>query len=330
MALPPFFLRRRTFVGLMSLTNLGGWRTGSAQVGSGGTGITQNIGNADVVVGVVTLRRAGQPPLTIEQGAKVLQGDQIETVSNSEVHVRFSDGGYLALRPNSTVRISQYVVAGDVTDSAAIELIRGALRSVTGWIGKLDASRYSITANTTTIGVRGTDHEVVLVLPEDAAAGMEAGVHDRVNEGATVLSNRGGVVNIPSGTAAYSPNSGAAPVLHPVVPAFFGRLRTQQDSALENHARNVRQRIEEGLRERGKLRPDERFEQYRQRLQPLGQRRADINSPTSTPGVQPSQRAGESNARQIARQNSREQREERIRQRQERVAQQRAGKRPNQ
>ncbi len=330
MASPPIFLRRRTLVGLVPLLILGAWRTGSAQVGSGGTGITQNIGSADLVVGIVTLRRAGQLPSTIAEGAKVLQGDQIETASNSEVHVRFSDGGYLALRPNSAARISQYVVAGDVTDSAAIDLIRGALRSVTGWIGKLDASRYSITANTTTIGVRGTDHEVVLVPPEDATVGVEAGVHNRVNEGATVLRNSSGVVNIPSGTAAYAPSSGNAPVLHPVVPAFFSRLRTQQDSALENHARNVRQRIEEGLRERGKLRPNERFEQYRQRLQPLRQRRADINSPTNTPGVRPSQRAAESNDRQAARQSLRAQREERIRQRQERMAQQRVGKRLNQ
>ncbi len=326
----PLVIRRRLLAGLALTASFGWWRNASAQVGSGGTGITQNIGSADLVVGTVTLRRAGQLASPIAQGTRLLQGDQLETTVGSEVHVVFGDGGYLAVRPNSIVRISQYVVTGEVTDTAAIDLIRGALRSVTGWIGKLDASRYSITANTATIGVRGTDHEVALVPPEEASASLEAGVHNRVNEGATALSNSNGVVNVNSGTAAYSPSSGAVPVRHPVVPAFFDRLRTAQDRAVENHARNIRQRMEEGLRERGKLRPNERFEQFRQRQLPLRQRRADVNQPTNPPGSQPSQGAGVPSDRQAARQALREQREERIRQRQERKPQHRDGKRPTQ
>ena len=139
----PLFLRRRLLAGLVSLAPLCWWRNVSAQVGSGGTGITQNIGSADLVIGNVTLRRAGQPPSSIAQGAQLLQGDQIETVGSSEIHVTFGDGGYLAVRPNSTVRIAQYVVTGESTDSATIDLVRGALRSVTGWIGKLDVMRYT-------------------------------------------------------------------------------------------------------------------------------------------------------------------------------------------
>lgn len=263
------FIRRRVLTGLMSLTTAMWWRSGFAQVGSGGSGITQTIGSADLVIGNVTLRRSGQTASTLVQGTKMLQGDQIETISGAEAHVVFDDGGYLAVRPNSTVRISQYVVTGEATDSATIDLLRGALRSVTGWIGKLDAPRYSISARTTTIGVRGTDHEVVLVLPEEATPDIEAGVHNRVNEGATTLRNANGLVNVASGAAAYSPSSGATPMPHTVVPAFFNRLRTAQDGAVDNHARNIRQRMEERLRERGKLRPNERFNEFRQRQQPL-------------------------------------------------------------
>ena len=320
-------VRRRMLAGLASLTATIWWRSGSAQVGSGGSGITQNIGNADLVIGNVTLRRTGQTATNLVQGTKLQQGDQIETISGAETHIAFDDGGYLAIRPNSTVKIAQYVVTGEVTDSATIELIRGALRSVTGWIGKLDAPRYRITASTATIGVRGTDHEVVLVLPDDATTGMEAGVHNRVNEGATTLRNTNGAVNIASGAAAYAPSSGAIPVPHAVVPAFFNRLRTPQDSAVDNHARNIRQRMEERLRERGKLRPNERFNEFRQRQQPLRQRRADQNQPANTAGGQPSQATTASNERQNARQALREQRQAEIRQRQERAAQNREARR---
>jgi|GEM_PF-1620098 len=317
-------IRRRMLAGLASLTATFWWRSGLTQVGSGGSGITQSIGSADLVIGNVTLRRTGQPASTLVQGAKLLQGDQIETISDAETHIAFDDGGYLAIRPNSTVKITRYVVTGDVTDLATIDLIRGALRSVTGWIGKLDAPRYRITARTTTIGVRGTDHDVVLVLPEEATTGttgLEAGVHNRVIEGATTLRNANGVINIAPGTAAYSPSSGSAPVLHAVVPTYFNRLRSAQDSAVDKHASNIRQRMEERLRERGKLRPDERFNEFRQRQQLLSPRRADQNQPATSAGGQPSQSATAPNDTRAAKQALGEQRQEKIRQRKERAAQ---------
>jgi hypothetical protein len=273
------------------------------------------------VLGNVTLRRAGQPSLNLEKGAKLLQGDQIETIAGAEAHVSFDDGGYLAIRPNSTVKIAQYVVTGDVTDSATIELIRGALRSVTGWIGKLDAPRYRINAGTATIGVRGTDHDVVLITPEEASTSVEAGAHDRVNQGATTLSNANGVVSIAQGAAAYAPSSGASPVRHTVVPAFFNRLRTPQDRAVDNISRNMRQRMEARLRDRGKLRSDEHFNEFRQRQQPLRQRRANQNQPANPAAGQPSSATTASNDRQTAQQALREQRrQERIQQRQNREA----------
>ena len=314
-------IRRRMLANLVSLTAMFWWRSGLTQVGSGGSGITQSIGSADLVIGNVTLRRTGQTALTLVQGAKLLQGDQIETISNAETHIAFDDGGYLAIRPNSTVKITQYVVTGDVSDLATIDLIRGALRSVTGWIGKLDAPRYRITARTTTIGVRGTDHEVVLVLPEEAATGttgLEAGVHNRVIEGATTLRNASGVINIAPGTAAYSPSSGAAPVSHAVVPAFFNSLRTAQDSAVDLHANNIRQRMEDRLRERGKLLPNEQFNEFRQRQQQLHPRRADQNQPATSAGGKPAQTATASNDTSTTQQALNEQRQEKIRQRKER------------
>lgn len=316
MNMSPLFLRRQILGGFVSFIGVLVGRSVSAQVGSGGSGITQTIGKASLVVGSVTVRRAGQSAFSLAQDGTLVQGDRIETSSGSEVHITFDDGGYLALRPNSIVRIDQYVVTGDATDSATLNLIKGALRSVTGWIGKLDAPRYRITANTATIGVRGTDHEVVIVAPEDAVPGMDAGVHNRVNEGGTTLRNSNGVINIAPGTAAYSPGTGAAPVRHAVVPEFFNRLRTQREAAVVNHARNIRQHMEERLRERGKLQPNERFDEFRRRQSPLRQRRAGNGQPAGG-ASQPNAVNAASNDRQTAR---REQREERIRQRQERAA----------
>ena len=293
----PFLNRRRVLAALIPLGAALGWRTSPAQVGSGGSGITDAVGAATLVVGSVTLTRAGQQPVPVAKDTPVRQGDVLETGAGSELHLAFEDGGYLALRPESTLRLDQYVVAGDATDAASISLLRGALRSVTGWIGKFDPARYQVSAGAATIEVRGTDHEVALVLPQDAAPGMEAGVHNRVNEGATVLKNANGAVTIARGTAAYAPEGGRAPMLHPAVPAFFNRLRSVHDTTVQAQASSVRQRMEERLRARGKLGPDERFEGLRQRQAPLRQRRADAGQPGNAQGL-PEQRQQRLQARE--------------------------------
>jgi hypothetical protein len=324
----PLMNRRHVLTALVPLVSALGWRPAAAQVGSGGSGITQTVGSATLVVGSVTLRRGGQPPAPMPQDAPLLQGDQIETAEGSEAHIVFEDGGVLALRPNSIVRLDQYVVAGDVDDSATINLLEGALRSVTGWIGKLDPARYRITAGTSTIGVRGTDHDVAIVQPQDAAPGMEAGVHDRVNDGATVLSNANGEVNIVRGAAGYTPGAGQAPVLHTAVPAFFNRLRSEHDRVVDTQSNTVRQRMEERLRARGKLGPNEHFDSFRKRQSPLRQRRVGLDQRANPAAAAPQSPVAGSQAPAGRQAMQQEQREARLRARQERQAERRLQKKP--
>lgn len=254
---------RRTFLGaLASLVGVLAWRAGPARATAPAA---SSIGNASLVVGNVALSRDGQQSSTLVQDARLFEGDRVETSHDGELHISFDDGGYIALRPNSALRIDQYVVTGASTDSATLKLLRGALRSVTGWIGKLEPNRYSLAATTVFVGVRGTDHEVIIVPPEEAAPGMDAGVHDRVNEGGTTLRNDKGTIDIAPGAAAYAPGSGAAPRAHVGVPGFFDQRHTQHEQAAVAHAQNIRQHMEERLRARGKLRAGEGFDDFRKR-----------------------------------------------------------------
>ena len=225
-------------------------------------GATPNVGVVEFVSGSVTLRRnnAGQPA---QEGASLQAGDTLEAARGAELHAKFDDGGYLAVRSGSSVRIDQYVAQGEATDVAAFTLLRGALRSVTGWIGKLGGGQqYKITSNTATIGVRGTDHEVVLV-PDDAARGdVVAGVHDRVNEGATTITNERGRIDVAQGGAGFAPRTGELPQMHPRVPGFFNRLRTANDSRVLQHRQALRGFMETKLRERGKLGAGQNFNDF--------------------------------------------------------------------
>jgi len=318
-----FRFRRQFLGGLVSFIGALAWRGKSAQAATNDGTANPSIGTASLVVGDVTLNRDGQQALALVQYAKLIQGDRVETNHDSELHISFDDGGYVALRPNSALKIDEYVVTGAATDSATLNLLKGALRSITGWIGKLDAPRYRIAATTTIIGVRGTDHEVIIVAPEDAAPGMDAGVHNRVNEGGTTLRNPNGVVNIDSGSAAFSPRSGTAPRAHIGVPEFFNRRRTQHETAVVTHAKNIRQHMEQGLRARGKLQPNEHFDDFRKRQQALREKRVGQRGQLQRGREQPARPGGAAHEAKTGGEARREQSKEHLHQREQAAAHER-------
>lgn len=89
-----------------------------------------------------------------------------------------------------------------------MSLLKGAVRSITGWIGKYNNSAYRITTPTATIGIRGTDHETTVIANGN---GDEPGTYDSVNEGSTVLKTPQGVAEVTPGKFAFAPNGRAVP-----------------------------------------------------------------------------------------------------------------------
>ncbi|MCJ0763586.1 FecR family protein [Variovorax terrae] len=118
--------------------------------GHAAAGITQ------FTSGDVTLRRgAGTDPLT--KGRDLESGDAIVTGPGGRAQIRFSDGGLVALQPNSQFNISNYADKNDPKqDSFFVDLLRGGMRAVTGLIGKRNRENFRVTTTTATIGIRGS------------------------------------------------------------------------------------------------------------------------------------------------------------------------------
>ena len=70
-------------------------------------------------------------------------------------------------------------------DASALRLFSGALRAISGWIGKHQADRVLIRTATATIGIRGTDHEAMVIAPGDPTGAP--GTYDKVNAGSTFI-----------------------------------------------------------------------------------------------------------------------------------------------
>ncbi len=93
------------------------------------------------------------------------EGDVVVTEENSTAVVAFSDGGKVALRPNTRLGIEhyRYAEALPAQDSGIFNLLRGGLRTVTGAIGKrMDGDAYRMRTVTATIGIRGTEYSARL------------------------------------------------------------------------------------------------------------------------------------------------------------------------
>jgi FecR protein len=157
-------------------------------------------GNVDTASGEASVVSAGGKPRGISKGDRIVEGDTIVTGSNGEVLITTDDSGVLAVRPSSRLTIDAYKVNGNDKDSVVLSLLRGSLRSITGWISKTAPKNYRVTTNTATIGIRGTDHEVSLVEGQQGNASDDSGTWSQVTEGATTLQTSAGVLEQTTGT----------------------------------------------------------------------------------------------------------------------------------
>ncbi|MFM7330847.1 MAG: FecR domain-containing protein, partial [Brachymonas sp.] len=182
-------------------------------------------GNVDTARGEVSvLSRDGQPR-GVAKGDRIVEGETILTGPDGELLITTDDSGVLAIRPRSRLTLESFKVNGNAQDSVVLNLLRGGLRSVTGWISKTAPKNYRVTTNTATIGIRGTDHEVAIV--ED---GENAGTWNRVTEGATIIStNAGSLEQTPSSNGAARTRAGdQAPTPAPAPLTLFAPRPSDQ------------------------------------------------------------------------------------------------------
>ena len=94
---------------------------------------------------------------SLARGAPIVSGDTVQT-RRGRAQLRFSDGGFTALQPNTEYRVDDYAYEGeaDGSERSFLSLIRGSVRLVTGVIGRTNKKNFRIRTSVATIGIRGT------------------------------------------------------------------------------------------------------------------------------------------------------------------------------
>lgn len=158
----------------------------------------------DFAIGNVVAQRPDGSQHAVTRGSALESGDTVLT-NDGRAQMRFSDGAMVSLRPGSEFRIDDYHYSGrqDGAEKGFFSLLKGGLRTITGWIGKNDRSKYQVKTVVATIGVRGTEYSV--------SYGNSINVN--TGEGVVEVCNAGGCLLLYPGDEGYVPDQTTEPIL---------------------------------------------------------------------------------------------------------------------
>ena len=194
-----------------------------------------DAGRFEAVLGQVEVLRADGTTVPAKAGDVVSEGDSIRTGGDGRADLSMRDDARLSVRPNTRLKFDAYRfdAKDEPSGRSVIALVRGALRSITGAIGRTNRDSYRINTPSATIGIRGTDHESAFVPKDDPDfPGIEPGTYDRVFAGGTFIeaaSQRLDLAADEAGFAGLDPKQ--APIRLRDVPAFLRGDSLARESA---------------------------------------------------------------------------------------------------
>jgi len=155
-------------------------------------------GRVEFAVGPATVVGTDGRTRSASRGTEVDTGDVVRT-NDGRVQMRMSDGAFISLQPNTEFGIKDYKFEGktDGSENALYSLVKGAMRTVTGLIGRINRNKYQVSTPTATIGIRGTGGLIQVL--NDGSTLVQG------TSGIWFLANPAGSIDIPAGVAGIAP-----------------------------------------------------------------------------------------------------------------------------
>ena len=158
----------------------------------------------DFAVGNVTAVGSNGQSRALGKGAQIEQGDTVNT-NGGRAQLRFTDGAYVSLQPESQFRIDQYRFDGktDGNEKGFFSLLKGGLRTITGLVGRSNKANYQVSTTVATIGIRGTEYTIQ----------YGQSITGTVGEGQIEVCNGAGCLSVTNGESYYVQGQEIKPVL---------------------------------------------------------------------------------------------------------------------
>jgi len=119
-----------------------------------------NVATITAVKGSATITRDSSN-IDAKLGSKLQESDIIKTHENTKVQLIFTDETIISLGKNSNFSIKEFLFEDNQEPIAKFGMINGAIRVITGKIGKIAPERFSVSTKTATIGIRGTNFTII-------------------------------------------------------------------------------------------------------------------------------------------------------------------------
>ncbi|HAT28018.1 MAG TPA: hypothetical protein DCS89_13460, partial [Gammaproteobacteria bacterium] len=151
---------------------------------------SEQAGRIIIVTGQVIAQDSTGSARQLSRRSRIFVGDTILTGPAASTQIRMVDDARISLKANTQFAIVAYQYDENiVTDVAALSLIQGGFRTITGAIGAQNKEAYKATiSNFATIGIRGTDYEVVITQGGEIFTG--------VWDGGTTIANAAGSLDL--------------------------------------------------------------------------------------------------------------------------------------
>jgi len=157
-------------------------------------GVVQSM-KGDVKAGPV-----GQAAAPVAVNQRLTPGTAVTTGPDAQVILRFDDGQQVVLNQNTEFRIVDFRYEGDSKlDRTVFDLVKGALRMLSGAIVGRNRQVVALRTPQATIGIRGTDFMVALVNP--AYVSVLQGVVSVTNAAGTVAFGAGSFGSVATSAA---------------------------------------------------------------------------------------------------------------------------------
>jgi hypothetical protein len=99
----------------------------------------------------------------LSQGSAIDSSDTIKTGDNSKVIFKMVDGATVELGKNSELKLSEYhYQQGGAGNSVIMEVMSGFFRTLSGAVGKSKADHYQVKTPLSSIGIQGTNYQVLV------------------------------------------------------------------------------------------------------------------------------------------------------------------------
>lgn len=192
---------------------------------SGGIPAYANVaGHVQFVNGAVQLTDPAGRTRSVQKGDAVNEGDTLTSARNASAQIRMQDGGLVAMRADTRLKFDSFRFSGqqDGSEQSFFSLLKGGFRAITGLIGQINKPSYRITTPVATIGIRGTDHETFVVVPDsEIVAVAPPGAYNKVNLGETYLTTDKGTIFVLPNQMGFAGAKDQMPQIQPINTNIF-------------------------------------------------------------------------------------------------------------